>query len=162
MFCRARVAIFFFFFFCASSLDFIQCTSVFFCRPKQVFLLQYLAVLCGIFGLYFPTSFAITGMRGAKEGVSSPRRGRVCIINSIYESRVLERPHSIPRFWDFLAKMSTSRFVSSSLWFLSLACLDPRRRRPRPCPRRLVAACEKFETQALYPPIDAPPSLSLR
>ena len=31
------------------------------------------------------------------------------------------------------------------------AASDAHRRRPRPCPRRLVVACAKFETQAISP-----------
>ena len=42
-------------------------------------------------------------------------------------------------FFTFLATVSTSRRACSSSCFISLACPNPRRGRPRPCPRRLVS-----------------------
>ena len=53
---------------------------------RGLFFMYPLAVLCRIYGLDWPTSSVFTGMRGAKAGVSPPRRDPSCILRSMRTS----------------------------------------------------------------------------
>ena len=78
----------------------------------------------------------------------------------MHERPALEytRSQHLPDIRPLSAQVSTSRRASLSWRFLSLALPNPRRGRPRRCPRRLVGACAKFETQVLSPiPYVVPP-----
>ena len=54
---------------------FIQTRFIFLCTPRQY---------CRIYALDMPTSSVITGMHGAKAGVSPPRRTPPCIVFVLY------------------------------------------------------------------------------
>ena len=71
----------------------------------------------------------------------------------MHERPALEytRSQHLPDIRPLSTQVSTSRRASLSWRFLSLALPNPRRGRPRRCPRRLVGACAKFETQPLSP-----------
>ena len=90
---------------CFIESDPTQCFSSF---KREDFLWYPLAVLYRIYGLDLPTSSVTTGMRGAKAGVSPPRRSPPC--NYVY----LFSPVSALYFVSFV-------FVSLPS-FLSLLC----------------------------------------
>ena len=83
----------------AGSFNLIPVSSFFSSCNHYLFLISPLAVICRIYGIDWPTSSVLTGIRGAKAGASPPRRTPLCttgIYNppqmEIDSSQVLKQP----------------------------------------------------------------------